>query len=144
MSAARFSLFKLSKTNFSLWLFQVRNVLESESIDYVLDPDAAPESHPKWKAEQGLAKSIIVQALDKTTAYQIADFFQSRSKRFASATNLHEELSSLVWTAANIADDFISKLTSIKLRMAEVGLTVDYSRLVQKFISSRLLVFHPS
>ena len=145
MSANRYQLIKLEKSNFSIWYFQIKNVFEAESIDYVLTVENQSSIYPNWKVDQAKARTILFQSLetndislilDKSTAYSIIKLFRERSRRGASATNLHEELALLKWTKNDTADDFVAKLLNIKLRMTEAGLAVDDSRLTHKLVSS--------
>lgn len=93
-STMKYQLFKLNKSNFNVWFYQIKNVFQAESIEFLLDDSQPPinltinlnqtsssnsnqdnsnslndqsEQLLRLKEiKQGLGKSIIQQSLDHT------------------------------------------------------------------------------
>ena len=147
-SISRYQLFKLSKSNFTIWEYQIKNVFAAEKMSHLLtskdDSQLTGAEKDNWSSNQGLGRTIIAQSLEQAdlclvvhldTVFEIVDFFKNRARRSETGHNLNEEFVFLQWKYDESADTFIAKLTELETRMKAANVPVDETRFTQKLLS---------
>lgn len=144
MASKKYELKKLNKDNYDIWFFSLKNAIMGEKLVYLLDSSDKDSDviQQDWDRDTGRGISILIPTFSDNDTQLILNInnlkdmvskLSSKYKRSVNCYSLNQELVNLKRSKDQTADDFISKLDSIKLKMESLNVN-DESRFTQKLV----------
>ena len=151
MSSAKYTLIKLTNSNFGVWFQFLSAAFEGEDLDDLLlettvkpEETADPRSAKDFKTRQGKAKSILFSALEppdleqvmlQPTIFKMVETLRNRFDRSISAYSIMDDIHRCHWSKTDTVDTFLNRLNKLRQQARDKSLNVDESLFVHKIVN---------